>query len=74
MMENRIVSRRPVWGRLNVSAHLELAIASRVGVVRLSLPEGIIPRRVFKPQLVAVFGSAVAAAIAITGCLLNRVM
>ncbi len=35
-MENRVVTRRPVWGRLNVPAYLELAIASIVWVVAYS--------------------------------------
>jgi len=47
------------------------ALAFMMAVTGLSLPEGIILRKVLKPKLLAVFFGAVAAAIIVTGYLFN---
>jgi uncharacterized membrane protein YraQ (UPF0718 family) len=50
------------------------ALAFMMGVIGLSLPEGIILRKVLKPKLLAAFFGVVAAGIIITGYLFNWIL
>ena len=55
-------------------ASLGTALAFMMAVVGLSLPEAIILRRVFKPQLLVIFFGTIAVAIIITGYLFNWII
>ncbi|NUQ83220.1 MAG: permease [Anaerolineales bacterium] len=59
---------------LDKGASLGTVLAFMMSVVGLSLPEAIILRRVFKPQLIAVFIGVIGVAIILTGYLFNLVM